>query len=194
LHGRSARSGSDSWTRRWRCPGKPSRPRWRSPIPVPAPLEFLLLNWQDVNGVDAGSIGDVADFYRQQPSGQLVILGPPGAGKTVLLSRLVVDLIDHLVIPADGELPTDVKVPVLLSLPSCDLGDIANVTGAQLASRLTTWITNELIEDYQVRADQAAGLVDGRRVLPVLDGLDEMDDAGSTRIPPRGSPAREPLP
>lgn len=62
----------------------------------PAQAEALLVNWQDVDGGEAGSVDDVADFYRRQATGRLVVLGAPGAGKTVLLTRLVLDLARNL--------------------------------------------------------------------------------------------------
>ena len=147
---------------------------------VPAAIESLLLNWQNVDGGEAGSIDDVADLYLRQPGGRLVVLGTPGAGKTVLLSRLVVDLIDRLgTLPAD-DLPVEVKVPVWLSLPACDLGDVQGVSSDRLAERLKAWISARLVEDYDLPPAAAAALVDGHRLLPVLDGLDEMDPVPTT--------------
>jgi len=163
-----------AWTAR------PARVGFRDPeaAELPEPVETLLLHWQDTAGADAGTIHDVAAFYQQQPTGRLVVLGAPGAGKTVLLSRLVLDLLDEIEASATtGDLPPRTPIPVLLSLPSCDLGDPQGLSSDQLADRLQEWITHRLIEDYHLRPAQADALVRARRVLPVLDGLDEMDPA-----------------
>jgi len=56
---------------------------------LPEPVEALLLHWQDLSGAEAGAIEDIAAVYQNQPAGRLVVLGALGAGKTVLLSRLV---------------------------------------------------------------------------------------------------------
>jgi hypothetical protein len=115
--------------------------------------------------------------------------GAAGAGKTVLLSRLVVDLLDQIDRAPAGPLPAGARVPVLLSLPACDLGDTTNATSDLLTQRLDAWIIRRLVEDYQLRAGQAAALVGGGRILPVLDGLDEMDPAPAT-ADPTGSSSR----
>jgi len=147
---------------------------------LPEPVETLLLQWQDPTTGEVGSIEDAAAFYNGLPSGRLVVLGAPGAGKTVLLSRLVLDLLDR---NEAGDRETDGQrsgVPVLLSLPSCDLGDTHDTSDDQLAARLQTWIVRRLVEDYGLRPSQAAKLVQDRRILPVLDGLDEMDSTPPT--------------
>jgi hypothetical protein len=154
----------------WRA--DPARLAVAHPEPgvLPAPVESTLLNWQDVDGREVGTIADIAGFYRQVDSGRLVVLGAPGAGKTVLLSRLVLDLVEART-EADG------TVPVLLSLPSWDVGPLEGVTSRELADRLQRWIVGRLVEDYGLRPGRADRLVRDGRVLPVLDGLDEMDPA-----------------
>jgi GTPase SAR1 family protein len=142
---------------------------------LPRPVEALLLCWQDLSGAEAGSIEDVAAFYQNQPTGRLVVLGAPGAGKTVLLSRLVPDLLDQIDALPDSDLRAQVRVPVLLSLPACDLGDVYDASVDQLVHRLQAWITARLREDYGLRPAQASILMHDQLILPVLDGLDEMD-------------------
>jgi hypothetical protein len=142
---------------------------------LPTAAEALLLKWQDVDGGDAGSLDDVADVYRQEPTGRLVVLGAPGAGKTVLLTRLVLDLLDGLTIPTEGDLPDAFRVPVLLSLSSCDLRG-ATASGNPLAM-FHRWLVEQLSENYGLAVARATQLVGRGHVLPVLDGLDEMDTA-----------------
>jgi hypothetical protein len=140
----------------------------------------MLLRWR-VQGDPpmTGNQNDIANLYQgivdgQGPSsGRLVVLGEPGAGKTVMLSFLISDLIARL--PA-GALPEGSRVPVMFSLPSCDLGaDALTIDSGVLTERWTRWLTSQLVTDYAVTPKQAAGLVREGRVLAVLDGLDEMD-------------------
>ncbi|MDX6396552.1 MAG: hypothetical protein QOJ73_7615 [Streptosporangiaceae bacterium] len=156
---------------------RPARLRFTDPPAeiLPEPAEALLLRWQELSGAKAGSIEDVAAFYQNQSTGRLVVLGAPGAGKTVLLSRLVLDLLDQIDAVPAGDLPAQVRVPVLLSLPACDLGDVQGASSDQLAHRLQAWITTRLREDYGLRPAQTSTLMHDQRILPVLDGLDEMD-------------------
>ena len=148
------------------------------PGSLPAQAESLLLNWQDVDGAGAGSLDDVADFYRQEPTGRLVVLGAPGAGKTVLLTRLVLDLTSTLTVPTDGDLPDGFRVPVLLSLSSCDLRGAATQSVERAVSAFNGWVIGQLTANYGLSVPRATELVWRRHVLPVLDGLDEMDSNG----------------
>ena len=155
---------------------------------LPTEMETLLVNWQDVDGKRAGSVKEVADFYRNETNGRLVVLGAPGSGKSMLLSHLVRDLVDGLSEPGSDR-PPDWRLPIMISLSGCDLGEAETATKSKrrmgeqgpsdvkqlFAARLDTWIVKRLVEDYQVREDQANALVSNQRILPVLDGLDEMD-------------------
>jgi nucleoside phosphorylase len=111
----------------------------------------------------AGTIADAAEAFLRLPSGRLVVIGPPGAGKTTLVTRLLLDLI--------GDSASSAPVPVLLSLSSWDPGQCG--LHAWLAGRLTT-------EHAALGADAGDGrsiaqaLIEAGHVMPVLDGLDEM--------------------
>ncbi|EPH41182.1 hypothetical protein STRAU_5834 [Streptomyces aurantiacus JA 4570] len=111
-----------------------------------------------------GGIDDIAGKYVRLPRRQLVLLGAPGAGKTVLAILLTLGLLKHR--RAHGG-----PVPVLLSLSSWD----------PRAEQLDAWVIRRLVEDYpalvnsEVFGPQAAPrLVTDGRVVPVLDGLDEI--------------------
>lgn len=45
---------------------------------LPAAMEQLLVNWQELDGGKAGSIDDVSSFYHRETNGRLVVLGAPG--------------------------------------------------------------------------------------------------------------------
>ncbi|MDI5973271.1 NACHT domain-containing protein [Streptomyces sp. SL13] len=139
-------------------------------------------------GEDA-QIGEV--FSQRLPTRRLVVLGEPGAGKTVLLIRLLQDLIERR---TGGGL-----VPVLFSLASWD----------PTRQRLEKWMAEHLRRSHpglRVLAsavttgdepiDLAQALLDARRVLPILDGFDELPPALYARALDalnRALPLKQPL-
>jgi len=116
----------------------------------------------------AGEDNDLADVLARVPTGRLVVLGEPGAGKTVLLVRLLLDLLARR---APGG-----PVPVLVPLAAWD----------PVADDLPTWLARRLVQDHPGLAEPAppgAGvttrvraLLDQRLLLPILDGLDELPE------------------
>ncbi|MEU1054257.1 hypothetical protein ABZ397_17120 [Streptomyces sp. NPDC005876] len=126
--------------------------------PVPAPRE------RD------GRPDGLVDAFRAAPSGQLVVLGEPGAGKSVVAVRFVLGVL--------GERREGEPVPVLFPLAGWDPS----------ASSLRNWLADRLAADYGSLAAPtgdgrtlARELLDAGLVLPVLDGFDE--------IPPAAHPA-----
>jgi hypothetical protein len=113
----------------------------------------------------AGRFDEIADALLRLPNRQLVVLGPPGAGKSALVLMLVLDLLAR-------RAPTEpVPVPVLLTLSGWD----------PAAEHLDVWLARRLGEEYPALANPAvygeataAGLVRSGKVFPVLDGLDEL--------------------
>jgi hypothetical protein len=109
-------------------------------------------------------INDMVREFRRLPARRLVILGDPGMGKTTLAVLLLRELLAH----PDGVEP----VPVLLSMSGWDPG----------VESLHTWVARRLTEGYPaLRAadfgpNASRALVDQRRILPILDGLDELPE------------------
>jgi hypothetical protein len=110
-----------------------------------------------------GHSEEVGEKFLALPHRRLVILGEPGAGKTVLAMLLTLDLL--------GRRQPDDPVPVLLSISSWN----------SASEHLHAWISRRLMEDYPALGkaatygpNAAQRLVVGGRVLPILDGLDEM--------------------
>ncbi|MEV8607586.1 BTAD domain-containing putative transcriptional regulator [Amycolatopsis sp. NPDC051373] len=110
----------------------------------------------------SGDLTDVVAKFRQVPARQLVVLGEPGAGKSVLAILLTLGLLTD---PPPGE-----PVPVLLPLASWN----------PHREHLHTWLARKLVEEYPGLANTAAygedaglRLVLEGRIIPVLDGLDE---------------------
>jgi NACHT domain len=120
-----------------------------------------------------GDLDEVAEKFLALPHRRLVVLGEPGAGKTVLAMLLTLSLLER------RQRQPDHAVPVLLSLSSWD----------PTAEHLHAWITRRLGEDYPALASPTYGaaapqqLVTTGRILPVLDGLDELPEPlGATVI------------
>ncbi|MCU1666164.1 MAG: hypothetical protein JWR58_6229 [Pseudonocardia sp.] len=114
----------------------------------------------------SGGLGDVVGQFRQLPTRQLVVLGEPGAGKSVLAILLTLGLLAE-------PLPAE-PIPVLLPLASWN----------PHREHLHRWLARRLVEEYPALAnrsaygrDAATRLVLEGRVVPVLDGLDEMPPA-----------------
>lgn len=80
----------------------------------------------------AGCAGDLAVVWEKVPTGRLVVLGEPGAGKTMLLVRLVLDLL------APGRREPGGPVPVLVSAASWD----------PTHQDFHTWLAGRLTMDY----------------------------------------------
>jgi transcriptional regulator with XRE-family HTH domain len=147
--------------------------------PFPLPLRWDLAaadltdHWESICNAPPGAssaplplaaeLGQIADIYRTIPSGRLVVLGRAGSGKTILTLRFVLDYLKS----RRGTEP----VPVIFSLGSWD----------PRAVTLRDWLADRLLRDYPDLAapaanhpTQAAALVAEERILPVLDGFDEI--------------------
>jgi NACHT domain len=152
--------------------------RLQDPFPLPvswAPADAAVTDhWENVWGqltagesahLD-GQLSHVIDVFAQVPSGRLVVLGKPGAGKTVLTLRFTLDLLER-------RQPRD-RVPVIFSLASWHPGQ----------QSLHAWMSERLTTDYPALGALAVSgstcaseLVHAGRVLPVLDGLDEIPES-----------------
>jgi WD40 repeat protein len=130
------------------------------------------VTWHSEGRGRQGSLDSIVDFYGQLDGGRLVLLGSPGSGKTVLANQLLLDRITKL-LSSDSPLRPGAGIPVRLSLPAFDPGEQKDASA--IASGLDEWIAARVAEDFRVRKDIATRLTRGGWILPVLDGLDEMD-------------------
>lgn len=156
--------------RRLRRP-RPLRVRWSTTVRAVSAQPAVVLGEGVMPGRPTrlklrGDLYGVVETFQQLPARQLVVLGEPGAGKTVLAMLLTLGLLDTRA--------PDEPVPVLLSIASWN----------PHAEHLHTWLARRLVEDYPALAnanaygpDAAGQLVRDRRLVPVLDGLDEMPSA-----------------
>ncbi|MFB7741144.1 helix-turn-helix domain-containing protein [Streptomyces sp. NPDC056132] len=143
--------------------------RWR---PV---AEELTDHWANIRRLPPGSghrpldlsgqVDAIVEVYRRIPSGRLVVLGRSGSGKTILAVRFVLDQLKARGL-ADS-------VPVIFSIGSWD----------PTAAAFRDWLASQLTRDHPGLAalgpggtNLAGALVETGRILPVLDGFDEMAD------------------
>lgn len=132
--------------------------------PPPPPWEA----WAAGPGDLAGEGDQLADVLSRVPTGRLAVLGEPGAGKTMLMVRLVLDLLRR----RDSGRP----VPFLVSAATWDPAE----------QSMREWLETQLLIDHPALArpvpanpagsTQAAALLTAGLILPILDGLDEIPE------------------
>lgn len=119
-----------------------------------------------------GDLESVADYYANATPGRMVVLGEPGAGKTVLALALICRLLEHRKTLAERT-RSSTPVPVRFDLTGWDTG-----------GGLEDWLAQALADRFAgLSPESARALIHANLVLPVLDGLDEMDlpDSEPTR-------------
>ncbi|GAA3503457.1 hypothetical protein GCM10019016_105670 [Streptomyces prasinosporus] len=114
----------------------------------------------DITGSTAG-LAELAAAFRALPAQRLVIIGAPGSGKTSLVILLTLELLSL----QDETRP----IPVPLLVSSWDAGK----------EHFDVWLARRIHEEYvglskDLNRARIRELVRDRRVLPVLDGLDEL--------------------
>jgi len=148
--------------------------------------EAVMASWASVRGRPGaepvpveGSFEQIAAvFTGPQTPRRLVVLGEPGAGKSMLVLRLTVDLLTSAQkqLAQEPDKAEPVRVPVLVS-----------ISGWDPRQPLSEWLAGRLAADYPVLRrtvtgpdgqprSLAAELVATGRILPILDGLDEITD------------------
>jgi hypothetical protein len=120
--------------------------------------------FREVGGAATGDLASILEYYLSLSPGRLVVLGGPGAGKTVLVTELLIRLLEA------RRHDQDQPVPVLISASAYDTtrtwGD---------------WLSRHLAQRFGITHITAELLVRDRRILPVVDGIDEMDPEGERR-------------
>ncbi len=98
-------------------------------------------------------------FDSEEIAGKLLILGAPGAGKTTTQLELAQALVSR------AEEQPDYPVPVLFNLSSWK----------DDRQPLTDWLVAELKSKYGVSKKLGQDWVNNHQLLPLLDGLDELE-------------------
>lgn len=102
----------------------------------------------------------LADLFRQpEMGGRLLILGEPGAGKSTTQLTLAQSLLKKEVSE-----DVDYPMPVLLNLATW-----------QKDQTIADWLAQTLNDKYGVRATLGRQWIDEKKLLPLLDGLDELN-------------------
>lgn len=114
-----------------------------------------------------GELNDIVAAYRSVPSGRLLVLGQAGSGKTTLIQQFALALLTG----PPAERPATDPVPVIFAIGAWN----------PVTTTLEGWLTDHLLRDYPALeafgpngSTSAAELVQDRRILPLLDGFDEI--------------------
>jgi hypothetical protein len=116
----------------------------------------------------AGAGNGLAEVLTRVPTGRLVVLGERGSGKTILMVRLLLDMLARR---KAGE-----PVPILASMASWKPAaqSLDDFLYAQLVSDYPT-LSGELLPGAE-GTTRAAALLDSCLIMPILDGLDEIPE------------------
>uniref|UniRef100_UPI003F496D58 NACHT domain-containing protein n=1 Tax=Actinomadura sp. CA-154981 TaxID=3240037 RepID=UPI003F496D58 len=132
-----------------------------STAPVPFGPRPEPVRGEPVEGMD--DLRSIGRFFRGLRPRRLLVVGGSGAGKTVLAIELVLQLLEPYV-AGDGPPALPPMVPVRLNAARWTQG-----------GPFESWLAGQLVRDFGLAVEDAARLVAERRVLPVIDGLDELD-------------------
>lgn len=98
-------------------------------------------------------------FERMDVAGKLLIRGKTGSGKTTTMLNFAKEMIRR------AEADINYPIPVLL--------DLCSWRNPQ--QPMTDWLVDELKLKYGVRKNLGKQLLDNKQLLPLLDGLDEVE-------------------
>lgn len=127
-----------------------------------------VLRHKDYGDYELPANANILDVFNDL-NRELLILGAPGGGKTVLLLQLAKALIEQARnprLPASSPLGRGAipPIPIVFNLSSW----------AAERKPLSSWLVDELRQKYQVPKKVATAWVEGEKLLLLLDGLDEV--------------------
>jgi transcriptional regulator with XRE-family HTH domain/energy-coupling factor transporter ATP-binding protein EcfA2 len=122
-------------------------------------------SFQEVHQPATKSASDfhILDAY-EKAHGKLLILGEPGSGKTTLLLQLTQTLLERA--RRDDTHP----IPVVFYLSSW----------IEKRQPITKWLVEELSAKYHISPALGQQWIDNNQLLPLFDGLDEVDSSHYT--------------
>jgi len=112
---------------------------------------------KDMNNRDT-NIEDI--FTEWKPGNRLLILGDPGAGKTIALLQLAKKFREQI----NKENILDKPIPVMFHLSSWESG-----------KTIDEWLIQELKDSYGVPENTSTELVNNRSLFLLMDGLDQVN-------------------
>ncbi|WP_433251711.1 NACHT domain-containing protein [Actinomadura nitritigenes] len=103
-----------------------------------------------------GDLSDIGQIFQRRVPPRFVITGPAGSGKTTAAALLLLDLLERR--ERSG------PVPVLVSMAAWD----------PARRPFEDWLAEQISRTYALSPEAARELVGRRKVIPILDGFDEL--------------------
>ena len=129
---------------------------------------------RSAGGDDIGVLSKIGPYFRRQPSPRrLLVVGEAGAGKTVLAVHLAARPAAR---PTRADRQPANRDTRARSRQSRRLGRQRRFHG---------WMASRLETDHGLPPQVALALTDAGYILPILDGLDEMDPPDAEPVPAR---------
>ena len=125
----------------------------------------LVVNHEDYGDVELEDSANIQNVYAAL-EGKMLILGKPGAGKTIMLLQLAESLMKNA--RADMKNGKSPKIPLVFNLSSW--------ARSETPVPLAQWIVTESRESYNARAGWISEWRDNNNIILLLDGLDEIRD------------------
>ena len=121
----------------------------------------------------SGRFDDISRAFNQSKSHRLIIVGPPGAGKSVLATQLAIQLAER------EARPPGAPVPVILQAARWNPDESITINES-----LSDWIASQLTLKHEwlaakprtVESASFAKALIPKYVIPILDGLDELPE------------------
>ncbi|HEU5384269.1 MAG TPA: NACHT domain-containing protein, partial [Streptosporangiaceae bacterium] len=121
--------------------------------------------FRDHGGGDTGDLGSIAEYFESLSPKRLVVLGAPGSGKTALALELQTQL---LRLSNEGQ---GVPLPTVVNVASYNPG-----------KTWVSWLASQLALRYRFPEEAVQQLVLDGRILPIIDGVDELERAGAAAL------------
>lgn len=132
------------------------------------PIDIELSAWSTSKvfpPLDIMSFRSIKDLFEKAPDGRMAIIGLPGAGKTLIGLELAYQISVEL----DEDNP---QIPVIIAPQEWD----------PRTPSIDYWVSRQIANLLGVERDTACLLLDENIILPIFDGLDEIDTSVSPPV------------